>query len=95
MSNIMWFRISDEPPPTDTTLLVLGLSGYTSIPRFICLAHYRSPRMWKGQDPRTVRWVDEANDALSDRGRFPTHYSYAVNGVLPTLEEIRKSHEDG
>lgn len=56
-----------ETAPKDRFLLLCGPSGYTTTPRvFVTGCMY--------SDYHVGRWVDHANDDLSDWGFEPTHW---------------------
>lgn len=56
-----------ETAPKDTFLLLRGPSGYTTTP-FVCT----TGRMCS--DYHVGRWIDHANDDLTDWGFEPTHW---------------------
>ena len=61
----MWQPI--ETAPKDRFLLLCGPSGYTTTPRVFATGCMYS-------DYHVGRWVDHANDDLSDWGFEPTHW---------------------
>ena len=62
----MWQPI--ETAPKDQFLLLCGLSGYTTTPMVVTTGRMCS-------DYHTGRWIDHANDDLTDWGFKPTHWA--------------------
>ena len=62
----MWQPI--ETAPKDQFLLLCGPSGYTTIPFIFTTGRTCS-------DYRVGRWIDHANDDLTDWGFTPTHWA--------------------
>lgn len=62
----MWQPI--ETAPKDQFLLLCGLSGYTTTPMVITTGRMCS-------DYHAGRWIDHANDDLTDWGFEPTHWA--------------------
>lgn len=56
-----------ETAPKDKFLLLLGPSGYTTTP-FVCTTGRMCTNYHVG------RWIDHANDDLTDWGFEPTHW---------------------
>lgn len=75
----MWQPI--ETAPKDRFLLLCGPSGYTTIPLV-----FTTGRMCS--DYHAGRWIDHANDDLSDWGFEPTHW--APLPEAPDSQETRK-----
>lgn len=63
---MMWQPI--ETAPMDQFLLLCGPSGYTTTPMVVTTG-----RMCR--DYHTGRWIDHANDDLTDWGFRPTHWA--------------------
>ena len=61
----MWQPI--ETAPKDQFLLLCGPSGYTTIPMVVTTGRVCS-------DYHAGRWIDHANDDLTDWGFEPTHW---------------------
>lgn len=62
----MWQPI--ETAPKDQFLLLCGLSGYTTTPMVVTTGRMCS-------DYHVGRWIDHANDDLTDWGFEPTHWA--------------------
>jgi hypothetical protein len=62
----MWQPI--ETAPKDQFLLLCGLSGYTTTPMVVTTGCMCS-------DYHAGRWIDHANDDLTDWGFTPTHWA--------------------
>ena len=62
----MWQPI--ETAPKDQFLLLCGPSGYTTTPMVVTTGRMCS-------DYHTGRWIDHANDDLTDWGFKPTHWA--------------------
>ena len=62
----MWQPI--ETAPKDQFLLLCGLSGYTTTPMVVTTGRMCS-------DYHAGRWIDHANDDLTDWGFTPTHWA--------------------
>ena len=62
----MWQPI--ETAPKDQFLLLCGLSGYTTTPMVVTTGRMCS-------DYHAGRWIDHANDDLTDWGFKPTHWA--------------------
>ena len=62
----MWQPI--ETAPKDQFLLLCGLSGYTTTPMVVTTGCMCS-------DYHVGRWIDHANDDLTDWGFTPTHWA--------------------
>ena len=62
----MWQLI--ETAPKDQFLLLCGLSGYTTTPMVVTTGRMCS-------DYHAGRWIDHANDDLTDWGFTPTHWA--------------------
>ena len=76
----MWQPI--ETAPKDQFLLLCGLSGYTTTPMVVTTGRMCS-------DYHAGRWIDHANDDLTDWGFEPTHWAPLVlPGAQPKLDEI-------
>ena len=67
--------------PKDEFLLLCGPSGYTTIPMVVTTGRMCS-------DYHAGRWIDHANDDLSDWGFEPTHWMPLTN--LPPEQETPK-----
>ena len=65
----MWQPI--ETAPKDQFLLLCGLSGYTTTPMVVTTGRMCS-------DYHAGRWIDHANDDLTDWGFEPTHWAPLV-----------------
>ena len=72
----MWQSI--ETAPKDRFLLLCGPSGYTTTPMVVTTGRMCS-------DYHAGRWIDHANDDLTDWGFTPTHWAPLVlPGAQPT-----------
>jgi len=72
----MWQPI--ETAPKDQFLLLCGLSGYTTTPMVVTTGRMCS-------DYHAGRWIDHANDDLTDWGFKPTHWApLTLPGAQPT-----------
>ena len=78
-----------ETAPKDHFLLLCGPSGYTTTPLV-----FTTGRMCS--DYHAGRWIDRANDDLSDWGFEPTHWMPLPEapGTQPTLSQPAQSIKD-
>ena len=78
---MMWQPI--ETAPMDQFLLLCGPSGYTTTPMVVTTGRMCS-------DYHAGRWIDHANDDLTEWGFEPTHWAPLVlPGAQPKLDEIK------
>lgn len=76
----MWQPI--ETAPKDQFLLLCGLSGYTTTPMVVTTGRMCS-------DYHTGRWIDHANDDLTDWGFKPTHWApLTLPGAQPAQKAV-------
>ena len=73
---VVWFPIDERKPPEDTELLLTGPSGYARFRKFMTKGWYCEAYRPSRGGP--IRWLDEASDALSDRGWYPTHWARPI-----------------
>jgi len=64
---LVWISVEERMPPNKQFVLVKCPSGYTTTP-FV----YTTAR--RDREYRPGRWIDHANDGLSDWGMEPTHW---------------------
>lgn len=75
----MWQPI--ETAPKDQFLLLCGPSGYTTTPMVVTTGRMCS-------DYHAGRWIDHANDDLTDWGFKPTHWApLTLHGAQPAPSE--------
>lgn len=71
--------------PKDCFVLLCGPSGYTTIPTVVTTGRMCG-------DYHAGRWIDHANDDLSDWGFEPTHWVPLTN--LPPEQEVKLEPKD-
>ena len=76
----MWQPI--ETAPRDQFLLLCGLSGYTTTPMVVTTGCMCS-------DYHVGRWIDHANDDLTDWGFTPTHWAPLILPGAQPVESIK------
>ena len=76
----MWQPI--ETAPKDQFLLLCGLSGYTTTPTVVTTGRMCS-------DYHAGRWIDHANDDLTDWGFKPTHWAPLILPGAQPVESIK------
>ena len=76
----MWQPI--ETAPIEQFLLLCGPSGYTTTPMVVTTGRMCS-------DYHTGRWIDHANDDLTDWGFKPTHWAPLILPGAQPVESIK------
>lgn len=84
---IDWIPLSREMPPQGEIVLLTGPSGTNRTPSFVLLGYFdESFRPSRGGP---VRWLDIDNDALTDQGYVPTHWSPRPNLPAAPITRLR------
>lgn len=81
MTDISWHDIHHTLPKDGEIVLLSGKTGYSNVPLFICFGF--KDENYRPNHGGPVRWLDEANDALTDRGWTVTHWALSSSVNLP------------
>jgi len=73
IDGVEWHSVEERLPPQKTLLMVTGPSGYRTHKKFLQLAYVDED--FRPSHGGPLRWIDHANDALTDGGLVPTHWA--------------------